>query len=168
MHRLRAELLTCNHPVIPSVTRVDQIGHDAPGNAGLTSWLLTLAAELWEGWVFALGLLACLPFVCQFGASFVCIPANSAVPLKPSWRWHAVGLIAYWLATILAVLRLPFALLPYLAKLLLHALCGFGYKTARNGYLLEALGMLGDISNWVLVSSLVALLVGPPRPTIIG
>ena len=102
--------------------------------------------------MFALGLLACLPFVFQFGASFVCIPTNSPAPLKPSWRWHAAGLIAYWLATILALLRLPFALLPYLAKLLLHALCGFGYKTARNGYLVEALGMLGDISNWVLVS----------------
>jgi undecaprenyl-diphosphatase len=118
--------------------------------------------------VVALVLLIGLPFVLQLGAYFLFVPSVEARAITPRTAWRVGGSLALWLAAILAVLRLPCALVPYLAKLLLHAICGFRYKTARNGYLIEAIGIVGDVANLVLITGLVLLLVRPPGPTLLG
>jgi hypothetical protein len=77
----------------------------------------------------------------------------------PTWSsrglaWH-VGTVLYCAAHVLAILRLPFAVLPYLLKLGISLLRGRAYTTVGLDLRCEAIRLGGELATFIVVAGVI-------------
>lgn len=114
--------------------------------------------------VLLIGVLLTFGVAAELWWRVACVLEPADHPVAPRALDRHFGTFAYALAGALSLLRLPLALLPYLIKVLCHLVLRLRYKTAVSGELLEAVGIVGDFANLALTATIVAGVVGPPRP----
>lgn len=101
-------------------------------------------------------------FISKLALYTLFIPHPSQRPLKPHSLDKHLGTIAYVIAYILSLLRVPLGLLPYLIKLFIFFVLRTDYESSRSTYKREVINMLGDIANLNITALFVFFLVGLP------
>jgi hypothetical protein len=114
--------------------------------------------------VIIVGVIFCVGLCTELTWRIFHTPDLDAAPRQPSTLDGVIGTAAYRLAQVLALLRLPLTLLPYVAKLLLHFALPIGYKTKRRSEIVELFGIIGDVANLGLTTIVVTTTLGETRP----
>ena len=89
------------------------------------------------------------------------IPHPAVNPRPTSLIEHYFGTALYGIAYVLSLLRLPFAALPYLTKLVLFLLMRTHYHVGRYDSVVEGVRIIGDVLNFVVTSALMMRLGVP-------
>ncbi|MBZ0274833.1 MAG: hypothetical protein K8I60_01740 [Anaerolineae bacterium] len=92
-------------------------------------------------------------------------PCPTPHPLPHRWYDRHLGNLFYIIAYILALLRLPFALLPYLLKIVIFFAARLLYNRYWSSYPFQAIRLVGDFTQWIIVTWLVYL--APPQSEIL-
>src|SRR5215213_343227 len=84
---------------------------------------------------------------------YVCwIPHLSASPCAVNPLERQLGTALYGLAYLLSLLRLPFAILPYVTKVISFLLFRLHYDVGQYAILVEEVRIIGDFANFVVTT----------------